>query len=420
MTSELLHSLEKLSEQNPNPIFSVSKERFVLQANRACAKALEDWKLEKGDPVPEELTSLIDSAFESACPQKKSLSCTDVLYDFEVIPFVGSGSDFALVHAHAPENSTEKRLKAIKRLDAFLFSEKKNKLLVQNALDGIITIDDKGVMQSFNPAAEKIFGYSAREVVGKNVSQLMPEPDKGQHDGYLEKYFKTGKATIIGAAREVMGLKKDGSSFSLELNVNEMVWDGKSEFVGIVRDITQRKQLEEKLRRLSVIDGLTGIGNRRLFDETLNSEWKRAMRDQHSLSLIMLDIDFFKLYNDSYGHQGGDTCLTQVATALDQCVQRPADLVARYGGEEFAVVLPETTLEGASNLAEAIRSSIEGLKIEHNENKVSSYVTVSAGISALIPKRGALCEQLISNADKALYQAKENGRNQVSAEEEAA
>jgi diguanylate cyclase (GGDEF)-like protein/PAS domain S-box-containing protein len=420
MSQELIQSLEKLSEQNPNPIFSVNREGLVLQTNPACAKVLEDWKLGKGDPAPVVLTSLIDSAFKSTRPQKQSLSCTNGLYDFEVIPILELDFNFALVHGYAPNSSQEKRLKAIKHFDTFLFSEKKNKLLIQNALDGIITIDGKGVIQSFNPAAEKIFGYSAGEVIGKNISQLMPEPDKSQHDGYLEKYFKTGKANIIGMSREVQGLKKDGSSFFLELNVNEMIWEGKSEFVGIVRDITQRKLMEEKLLKLSVLDGLTEIGNRRLFDETLNSEWKRAMRDQHSLSLIMLDIDFFKLYNDSYGHQGGDTCLKQVATALDQCVQRPADLVARYGGEEFAVVLPETTLVGACNLAEAIRSSIEDLKIEHNKSVVGSYVTVSAGVSALTPKRGALCEQLISNADKALYQAKENGRNQVSAEEEAA
>lgn len=414
MGHEFFQSLQKFSEKNPDPIFSVDREGCILQANRACARVLDGWRLEKGDLVPEVLTSLIDSAFESTRPQKQSLSCANHLYDFEVIPLMVLGCSFALIHGHAPENPYEKRLKSIERLDAFLFNEKKNKLLVQNALDGIITMDDKGVVQSFNPAAEKIFDYSAMEVVGRNIKQLMPEPDSSQHDGYLEKYFKTGESTIIGFSREVLGLKKNGDSFSLEINISVMNWEGKSEFVGIVRDITQRKQMEEKLQRLSVIDGLTGIGNRRLFDETLGNEWKRVIRDKFPISLILLDIDFFKLYNDSYGHQAGDTCLKQVATALDLCVQRPADLVARYGGEEFAVILPETTLEGASSLAESIRSSIESLKIEHNKSTVSPYVTVSIGVSTLVPERVASYEQLILNADKALYRAKEKGRNQIS------
>lgn len=386
--------------------------------NPACANELESWKLEDGTLAPETLTSLINSTFESTHPQKQNLSCTNHLYDFEALSFGELDCDFVLVQGRSLESSKAKREKSINRLDTFLLSEKKNNLLVENALDGIITIDSKGVIQTFNPASEKIFGYSSQEILGKNISQLMPEPDSSQHDGYLEKYLKTGITNIIGFSREVVGLKKNGESFPLEININEMTWQEKSEFVGIVRDITQRRELEEKLKRLSVLDGLTGIGNRRLFDETLDKEWKRAMRDQLPLSLILLDIDFFKLYNDSYGHQGGDTCLKQVATALAQCSQRPADLVARYGGEEFAVILPETNLEGASNLAEAIRSSIENLKIEHNKNTASSYVTVSSGVSVMTPNRGALCEQLISNADKALYQAKENGRNQVSVSKE--
>ncbi len=207
MDSELFQSLKKLSERNPNPIFNVNREGFVLHTNPACVRALGNWNLAQGDPVPEVLTGLIDSAFVSACPQKQSLPCANGLYDFEVIPMSG----FALVHGFAPKNSQEKRLRDIKRLDTFLLSEKKN-----------------------------------------------------------------------------------GDSFPIEINISEMVWDGKSEFIGIVRDITQRKQMEEKLHNLVTLDGLTGIGNRRLFDETLDTEWKRAVRDQLPLSLIMLDIDFFR------------------------------------------------------------------------------------------------------------------------------
>lgn len=413
MSRELLQTLEKLSERNPDPIFSVSREGFVLHANPACGKVLEDWGVKKGTSCPADLKCLVESAFESALPQKQNVTTAKGLCDFEATPIRELDFNFAVVHGHTSKNSQEKRTKAIERLDAFLFSEKKNELLIKNALDGIITIDANGMILTFNPAAEKIFGYSAGELISTNISQLMPEPHGSQHDGYLKKYLRTGEANILGFSREVLGLKKNGVSFPLELNVSEMDCEGRREFIGIVRDISQRKQMEEALQKLSVMDGLTGVGNRRLFDETLNREWKRAMRDQIPLSLIMLDIDFFKLYNDSYGHQGGDTCLKQVATALDQYTHRPTDLVARYGGEEFAVILPETTLEGAAELAEAIRSSIEGLQIEHNKNAVSPYVTVSLGVSTMVPERGVSHGQLISNADKALYRAKEKGRNQI-------
>ncbi len=413
MSQELLQSFEKISEQNPNPVFSVSREGSVLYANPACTKELSGWEFEKGQPAPGDLKSLIASAFESTLTQKQSLSCANYSYDFEVAPFVAGGCDFALVYGHAPKKSQDKRLKDIERLDSVLFSEKKNRLLIEKALDGIISIDGKGVMLTFNPAAERIFGYRAQEMVGKNISLLMQEPDSSLHDGYLARYFETGVKTIIGFAREVMGLRKDGVTFPLEINVSEMAWDGRREFIGIVRDISERRLLEEQLQRLSTLDGLTEIGNRRLFDQVLDNEWKRSMRDQIPISLIMLDIDFFKLYNDTYGHQGGDTCLKQLAKALKDCVQRPADLVARYGGEEFAVILPETMLPGASKLAEAICLSIENLNIEHAKNSASPYVTVSLGVATLTPKHGVLCEQIIAKADKALYQAKESGRNQV-------
>lgn len=416
MNQKLFQSLERLSKNNVSPVFSVNREGLILHANSACAKELEGWELGKGEPAPENLKALIESAFESTHPQQQSLSWATESYDFEVIPFEDMDFSFAVVHVHSLKSALEKRLKSIERFDSFLLSEKKNLLLVQNALDGIITIDSKGVVQSFNPAAEKIFGYSEREMMGKNIKQLMPEPDHSLHDGYLEKYLRTGIVNILGFSREVLGLRKDGASFPLEINISEMVWNEGREFVGIVRDITERRKMEDKLQKLSIMDGLTEIGNRRFFDDTLAKEWKRAMRDQFPVSIVLLDIDFFKLYNDAYGHLEGDTCLKRVAAALKNCIQRPADLVARYGGEEFVMILPETTSEGASSMAEAVRSSIENLKIEHTQNKVSSYVTVSAGVSTLIPQRGTFSEQLIAYADKALYRAKENGRNQVNVE----
>ncbi|MBI4383920.1 MAG: diguanylate cyclase [Nitrospinae bacterium] len=172
-------------------------------------------------------------------------------------------------------------------------------------------------------------------------------------------------------------------------------------------------KVEERLQELSIRDGLTGVFNRRHFDKVIDAEWKRAMRRGTPVSLIMLDIDSFKIYNDTHGHQAGDDCLKKVAGAVAGTLKRPADIVARYGGEEFAVVLSDTDKEGAFKLAEVVRADIESLKIEHRRSKVSPYITASMGVSSDIPLPGSSCESLIANADKALYLAKRGGRNQV-------
>jgi len=176
------------------------------------------------------------------------------------------------------------------------------------------------------------------------------------------------------------------------------------------------RQLEEanqNLRRLSLLDGLTGIANRRHFDEILLNEWNRAVRDAMPLSLVILDIDFFKNYNDTYGHQTGDDCLKQVAGCLSGFLKRPGDLAARYGGEEFAAILPNTDMQGAAAMGEMLRSGIEALQIPHSSSSVSAFVTISAGVASTIPLQTGSPEELLAAADKALYQAKQSGRNRV-------
>lgn len=166
-----------------------------------------------------------------------------------------------------------------------------------------------------------------------------------------------------------------------------------------------------QLSRLAAIDGLTQLANRRRFDEYFNKEWRRLAREQAPLSLILCDIDCFKLYNDTYGHPAGDICLQQVAGAIRGAVRRPADLVARYGGEEFAVILPNTTTAGALRVAQTIRDRLRQLKIPHVGSLVSQYVTLSMGIASIIPTPNTFPSELISAADEALYQAKAAGRD---------
>ena len=166
-----------------------------------------------------------------------------------------------------------------------------------------------------------------------------------------------------------------------------------------------------ELEKLSRQDGLTGIANRRYFDSYLLTEVKRASRERQPLSLILADVDHFKAYNDCYGHQAGDDCLRQVASALKSVGRRPADLAARYGGEEFAMVLPATALEGAVDVAKSLVRAIEGMSIPHGKSGVSPSVSLSQGIASLIPVQDTKPESIIVLADQALYQAKQQGRN---------
>lgn len=170
---------------------------------------------------------------------------------------------------------------------------------------------------------------------------------------------------------------------------------------------------KEKLAHMSYVDGLTAIANRRRFNEYLEAEWKRALRNETPLSLILLDIDFFKQFNDHYGHSAGDRCLLLVAQTISTCAKRSSDLVSRYGGEEFAVVLPETDYTGAVNVAAAIQASIRELGIVHDYSEIASLLTVSIGLGCVVPTEKNTPMDLLEAADSKLYDAKNAGRNQV-------
>lgn len=184
------------------------------------------------------------------------------------------------------------------------------------------------------------------------------------------------------------------------------------------REIDQRQQAEAKLQQANLelqrivnTDSLTQIANRRCFDETIQQEWQRLRRERQPLSLILCDIDYFKNYNDRYGHPAGDVCLQQVAQVISGCISRPADLVARYGGEEFAIILPNTDQEGAETIMMTIQATLEALQIPHATSTVAEYVTLSLGLACALPTLESSYHQLIAAADIALYQAKQQGRN---------
>ncbi len=203
-------------------------------------------------------------------------------------------------------------------------------------------------------------------------------------------------------------------SRSLEQKVSDRTQALQQEIQHRAAAETALQAANEALQRLAYLDGLTQIANRRLFDERLRQEWPRMKREQQPLSLILCDVDYFKQYNDTYGHQAGDDCLRSVAQALATAARRPPDLAARYGGEEFAVLLPNTSLAGAVDVANVIQTHIESLQIPHRNSAVSQYVTASFGVASLIPEGETAPEALLTQVDQALYQAKIEGRDRVS------
>ena len=299
--------------------------------------------------------------------------------------------------------------------------------IFDNFADGIVTTSNEGIIETVNPEAVKIFGYSGRELIGRNVSILMGEPYYTEHNKYLARHSESGLVKSIGASQEIDGRRRNGDLFPLEISVSDMHIGDHRMFTGILRDISDRKKTEaelkaaharlmlanERLEILSLEDGLTGISNRRHFDFTLSKEYRVAMRNNDSIAILLCDIDHFKQYNDTYGHGAGDECLARVAQCLNSIPRRPNDVVARYGGEEFAIILPSTDVKGAVVVAENIRQAVWDLNIMHQSSHTADRVTISLGVASVDPEREDLEKEFLKQVDKALYHAKARGRNQV-------
>ena len=310
--------------------------------------------------------------------------------------------------------------------------------ILETAVDGILTINSEGIINTFNPGAEKLFGYLCSEVIGKNVNILMPEPYKSKHDSYIEKYETSGVKTIIGIGRDVVARHKNSSTFPIRLSVGKAEIDGKRMYVGIIHDISIYKKQEaelkkhrdhlqslvekktkalslanEELQKLANIDGLTLLANRRNFDKMLLKELQRAARYKYAISLLMCDIDYFKKFNDAYGHLAGDECLKKVACCLQNSFKRASDLPARYGGEEFAVILAHTNHREAISLSMKFFENIKKLSIPHCDSSVSDVITFSIGVATVIPDKTFKPNSFINVADQMLYKSKQNGRNRI-------
>jgi diguanylate cyclase (GGDEF)-like protein/PAS domain S-box-containing protein len=282
--------------------------------------------------------------------------------------------------------------------------------------DGIITISNENTIQSINDAACSIFGYRSEELIGKNVSMLMPtELWRGQIVSAFEMAKAGPKLGRVSSNMQVESIKKDGSSFPLEVNINAVPGSGRELFVGVMRDITERKKTEETLFRLAQYDNLTGLPNRALFIDRLNNALIRSRRSGNAMALLFIDLDCFKEINDTHGHQGGDTLLTQVAGRLLSAV-RESDTVARLAGDEFTIVLEELVdaYADSKSIAEKIVRLIRApFNIEHRD----IHITVSIGMITHDPGSGEIdVNNLMNRADKCMYAAKRAGKNQFCSE----
>ena len=278
------------------------------------------------------------------------------------------------------------------------------KAVMDTAAEGVITIDELGVIDFLNPAAERMFGYTSGEVIGKNVKILMPEPHADAHDGYLARYLRTGEAHMIGRARELSALRRDGSQFPIELNLTEIRFGGERNFTAIIRDVSERKQAEESIRRLAHYDSLTGLPNRLLFYDHLSQAIRFAKRERHELALLYLDLDGFKAVNDTLGHDAGDELLKAAAGRIRHRL-RESDTVARIGGDEFTVILPKiTSRDNVGKVAEKILGALStSFSLSGREQEVRVGVSIGIG---LYPTDAPDMDALVKAADAAMYEAK--------------
>lgn len=307
----------------------------------------------------------------------------------------------------------EEALREAKRMEQELVeSEVRYRALVELSPVAIV-VEVEGAMQYINTAVLKLLGAEDREeLLGRSIYEFLHAQSGEESRRQIDDIVRQGGRSE-GIEAEFQRL--DGKQVNVEMGCACVIYEGNIGVQLAIQDVSERKRLEQELRMLSQRDGLTGIANRRYFDEAVDRECRRAMRNSSPISLIMIDIDAFKKYNDHYGHQAGDQILKQVASHLNGLMQRGGDVFARYGGEEFVAVLPDTGMEGAQHVAEKMRQAVAALAIPHTQSPAATHVTISIGFAAHLPGDSICPVELIRRADQALYQSKANGRNQVTA-----
>jgi two-component system, cell cycle response regulator len=314
----------------------------------------------------------------------------------------------------ALERSNQKLRQAAALLTA---SERRYRGLFENTGTATILVEKNMKIAMVNSQFLDLIGYNRDEIVGKKrLNEFIERTNLYR----IKRFHAKQKAKGLPLPTEYECLMIDQKKNLKHVVMKSYSPPGQSSSIISFFDITKRKEAEkalqeahEKLRIISIIDELTQVSNRRHFDERLYREWNRLRRDGSPLAMIMCDVDCFKLYNDNYGHQNGDRCLRAIADTIQETVKRSVDLVARYGGEEFAVIMPNTDMEGVFHVAEAIRLAVASLEIPNRVSPVAPVITLSLGVSSMIPTAAQVPDALIKDADNALYDAKRQGKNRT-------
>lgn len=294
------------------------------------------------------------------------------------------------------------------------------RLLAENCADVIFRFGMDGRARYISPSVERLLGCPPKEIyaMGGDVFQngFLHEEDRDAVGQTVRSHF----SGLLPENRiEFRIRRRNGETIWVETNCStiiDKVSGMPSDIIFTMREITEKKALQAQLEALACTDSLTRLANRRTFDEVFDREWRRAYRDKGTLSLLVIDVDSFKTFNDAYGHQAGDDCLRTVANAIAKHAGRAGDLAARYGGEEFAVILPQTDYNQALATGERIRSAIEALGIPHANGQAGNVVTVSVGAASSMAASGGTVEMphgLLQAADMAMYKSKAGGRNRV-------
>ncbi|WP_170294600.1 EAL domain-containing protein [Roseospira navarrensis] len=311
----------------------------------------------------------------------------------------GPGVSYMLVARDVSE-----RLRATEQL---VQREQRLSRIMDTMVDALIIIDTDGTIETFNAAAEAVFEYTAEEVVGKPVSILMPEEMGGQHQDHVRRYLGTGKSRVIGTGREVEARRKDGTTFPAELAISEMAVGGRTLFIGVMRDITERKIAEQRLLFLATRNPLTGLPNRALFRDRLEAAIARADSRGTMLGILFVDLDHFKNINDTLGHPAGDRVLQMAGRRLQSHV-RPGDTVSHQSGDEFTVILEN--LESEDGVAEIAHRMLQDLSRPFEVDGREIYTSGSIGVVIYPRTRGGI-SNLLRNVDTAVNFAKKKGRN---------
>lgn len=328
-----------------------------------------------------------------------------------------AGESLQLHHDQLEETVRLRTAELESRSRALEESEEKFRLISTNAKDAIVIVASDEQIVYWNPAAEKIFGHTANEAIGQNLHNLIT-PERyldAAHSGF-KRFHQYGVGDLIGKTFDISALKKSGEEFPIALSISTFRFQNSWHALGIIRDITERKQMEDQVRQLAFYDALTDLPNRRLFNDRLNQAMAASRRSCCHGAVMFLDLDNFKPLNDTHGHATGDLLLIEAANRLN-CSARDTDTVARFGGDEFVIILTELDQNEAESarqahfVAEKIRAALsEPYLLSNGQTIIEHRCTVSIGVSLFVNQAPG---EIMRRADEVMYQAKEAGRNQI-------